>query len=222
MKKDPNKEQKKLYDESIKIILLGEVYTGKTSLINTYIKNEFKTDIESTTAPSYLNKIIKVENKTYMVSIWDTAGQEQFRSMNKIFIKDSNIVLFIYDITRKKTFNELTFWVEYVESCIGKDNALYGVVGNKLDLFDKEEELKKDNIYYQFEIVDTNQGKDFAEKIGAEFLETSAKEKAPGFDNLIYNLIDNYANKNMFSVKSDAISLSTEHPKLNKKKKCCD
>ena len=72
-----------------------------------------------------------------------SAGQERFHSMNKIFIKNSNIILFIYDITCKKTLTELTFWTKYVEFCIEKNSAVYGVIGNKIDLFDAEEELKK-------------------------------------------------------------------------------
>ena len=217
MKNEP--QEKNSNEESIKIILIGEVYTGKTSLINVYIKKEFDKKVESTISPSYFNKTIRFEDKTYIIYLWDTAGQEQFRSMNKIFIKDSNIIIFIYDITRKNTLKELSFWIEYVESIVGKDNSVYGVVGNKVDLFDKIEELKEANPNIDYELVNTEEGKAFAEKIGAEFLETSAKEKAVGFDNFIYKLVDEYRSKNMFSEKPDFISLGSTN--LNKKKKCC-
>ena len=162
------------YDGELKIILLGEVFTGKTSLINAYTKEKFNPEVNTTTSPSYFSKLITVGNQTILVNIWDTAGQEKFRSMNKIYIKKSNIVLFIYDITRKKTFKELSFWVKYVENCIGKDNIIFCVVGNKLDLFDKEEELKQKN--FEFDLVDTEEAREFANNIGAEYLETSAKK----------------------------------------------
>ena len=139
--------------------------------------------------------------------------------MNKIFIKDSNIIIFIYDITRKNTLKELSFWIEYVESIVGKDSSVYGVVGNKVDLFDKIEELKEENPNIDYELVNTEEGQAFAEKIGAEFLETSAKEKAVGFDNFIYKLVDEYRSKNMFSEKPDFISLGSTN--LKPKKKCC-
>ena len=221
MKNNPNQKEKAEDFEELKIILLGEVSTGKTSLINVYIKNVFNEKVEPTLNPSYLSKELKIEDKTYLLYLWDTAGQEQFRSMNKIFIKDSNIVIFIYDITRKKTFKELSFWIEYVENCIGKDSAIYGVLGNKLDLFDKEEEIKELKEDYDFELVNSEEGKKFAESIGAEFLETSAKEKAPGFEKFIYKLIDEYRSKNMFLVKSEVITLSSEKSKVNEEKKCC-
>jgi small GTP-binding protein len=183
------------YDDALKIIFLGEVAVGKTSLINIFIDPNFNKNISPTLSPSYLTKLVEYENKTFLLSIWDTAGQEQYRAMNKIFIKNSNIILFIYDITNKSSLKELSFWIKYVETCIGKDSAVYGVIGNKLDLFDKEDEIKEKG--QDFELVNTEEGKKFAEEIGAEFLETSAAQKAPGLDNLINKLIGIYINKNL-------------------------
>ena len=205
------------YDEALKIILLGEVAVGKTSLINIFIDPNFNKNISPTLSPSYLTKLVEYENKTFLLSIWDTAGQEQYRAMNKIFIKNSNIILFIYDITNKSSLKELSFWIKYVETCIGKDSAVYGVIGNKLDLFDKEDEIKEKG--QDFELVNTEEGKKFAEEIGAEFLETSAAQKAPGLDNLINKLIGIYINKNWKIKKSDSIQLDKNQ--INKNKKCC-
>jgi len=205
------------YDDALKIIFLGEVAVGKTSLINIFIDPNFNKNISPTLSPSYLTKLVEYENKTFLLSVWDTAGQEQYRAMNKIFIKNSNIILFIYDITNKSSLKELSFWIKYVETCIGKDSAVYGVIGNKLDLFDKEDEIKEKG--QDFELVNTEEGKKFAEEIGAEFLETSAAQKAPGLDNLINKLIGIYINKNWKIKKSDSIQLDKNQ--INKNKKCC-
>ena len=205
------------YDEALKIILLGEVAVGKTSLINIFIDPNFNKNISPTLSPSYLTKLVEYENKTFLLSIWDTAGQEQYRAMNKIFIKNSNIILFIYDITNKSSLKELSFWIKYVETCIGKDSAVYGVIGNKLDLFDKEDEIKEKG--QDFELINTEEGKKFAEEIGAEFLETSAALKAPGLDNLINKLIGIYINKKLNIKKCDSIQLDKNQ--INKNKKCC-
>ena len=205
------------YDDALKIIFLGEVAVGKTSLINIFIDPNFNKNISPTLSPSYLTKLVEYENKTFLLSIWDTAGQEQYRAMNKIFIKNSNIILFIYDITNKSSLKELSFWIKYVETCIGKDSAVYGVIGNKLDLFDKEDEIKEKG--QDFELVNTEEGKKFAEEIGAEFLETSAAQKAPGLDNLINKLIGIYINKKLNIKKSDSIQLDKNQK--NKNKKCC-
>ena len=212
------------YDGELKIILLGEVFTGKTSLINAYTKEKFNPEINTTTSPSYFSKLITVGNQTILVNIWDTAGQEKFRSMNKIFIKKSNIVLFIYDITRKKTFKELSFWVKYVENCIGKDNIIFCVVGNKLDLFDKEEELKQKN--FEFDLVDTEEAREFANNIGAEYLETSAKESGASFVKFLDKIIGQYVEKYMNFVKNNkgkkGIQLDDDKDlSKQKKNKCC-
>ena len=212
------------YDGELKIILLGEVFTGKTSLINAYTKEKFNPEVNTTTSPSYFSKLITVGNQTILVNIWDTAGQEQFRSMNKIYIKKSNIVLFIYDITRKKTFKELSFWVKYVENCIGKDNIIFCVVGNKLDLFDKEEELKQKN--FEFDLVDTEEAREFANNIGAEYLETSAKESGSAFVKFLDKIIGQYVEKYMNFVKNNkekkGIQLDDDKDlSKQKKNKCC-
>ena len=186
------------------------------------MKNEkFNLEVDSTTSPSYFTKILTVENKIILLNIWDTAGQEKFRSMNKIFIKGSNIILFIYDISRKKTLKELSFWTKYVESIIDKDSAIFGIVGNKLDLFDKEEELEKEQIEY--EIVNTEDGKEFANQVGAEFLETSAKENAPGFikfiDKLVAEYIKTYEKVN--EKNNASILLDGKEGSLSNKFSCC-
>ena len=73
----------------IKIILIGESGTGKTSLINAYNGNEFNNNITTSLSSNFIKKIIKINQINYTIKIWDTAGQERFRSINKIFIKDS-------------------------------------------------------------------------------------------------------------------------------------
>ena len=128
MEEEQNQIEDTNFDEQLKIILLGEIFTGKSSLINAYIKNQFNAQETSTVSPTNYSKKIQLKNKTILANVWDTAGQEHFRSMNKIFIKNSNIVLFVYDITRKTTLKELSFWVKYTDDIIGKNNAFFGVL----------------------------------------------------------------------------------------------
>ena len=138
--------------------------------------------------------------------------------MNKIFIKNSNIVLFVYDITRKTTLKELSFWVEYTDNIIGKNNALFGVIANKIDLFDKEKELKEKN--NDIEMVTTLEGQEFANNIGAKFLETSAKENAPGLQEFIDQMVEEYCDKFLLEQKEEPIQLNIIQPN-EKKKSCC-
>ena len=83
---------------NIKVILVGMTSVGKTNMINILSGMQFQTSILSTTSSSYVEKKMNIDNKKYNLQIWDTAGQEKFRSLTKIFIKDSKIVIFVYDI----------------------------------------------------------------------------------------------------------------------------
>ena len=137
----------KTEDKEIKVILVGETSTGKTSLISITIGEKFieGKEITSSTA-SFVTKIIKIGEKEYTLNLWDTIGQEKFRSLTKIFIKDSKIVIFVYDITNMKSFTELEYWFKTIKDVLG-DEPVLGIVGNKQDLYIreqvKEELLKK-------------------------------------------------------------------------------
>ena len=97
--------------EEIKIILIGNSGVGKTAIINRYYNNSFDINMESTISMNFVGKKININGKYYDLNIWDTAGQEAYRSCNKLFIKNSNIVIFVYDITNKKTFIDLRLLV---------------------------------------------------------------------------------------------------------------
>ena len=185
-------------NDFIKIVLIGEMYTGKTSLINVYFGLEFTNDLPSTLSPSVSQKELQFHGVLYTIHMWDTAGQEKYRSMTKIFIKGAQIVIFVYDITNKSTFEKLGFWVKSVEDILGKEPIL-AVVGNKIDLFEKQEVFKV-------------KGDAYAKEIGALFYESSAKGDPKGFQNFISVLIEELLEKRGV-VKRRGDQLSTRKQK---------
>ena len=107
-----------------KVVLLGESGVGKTSIIQRYTNNSFNPAISTTSGANFISKIINFpeENQTIKFEIWDTAGQEKFRSVTKIFYKNASICVLVYDITRRETFEELeNFWVEEVKNTAEPD-----------------------------------------------------------------------------------------------------
>ena len=195
----------------IKIILLGESRVGKTSLISSFNGDKFEEDIISTICFSSIKKDITIDNINYKVEIWDTAGQERYRSVSQLFIKGSQIVIFVYDITKIDSFSKLSFWVNYVKDWLSID-VVYGVVGNKIDQFTN---------YEDDELVDGEEGRKFAQSINALFAETSCQETRKVFCEFINALIRQF-NSNRQETEKDwnRISLVSNLPQ-KKKHKCC-
>jgi len=204
-----NPEEEEDDDDDIKVILVGEVATGKTSLINTSIGLEFKDKLESTQSSSIMQKKIIINDQTYTINLWDTIGQEQYRSLTKIFMKGAKIVIFVYDITRKETFEQLDFWFENTKEVLG-NKPILGIVGNKSDLYIKED-------------VKEEVAEEYAKKKGVPFRLTSAKTPK-NFSDFLEELVKKYIEKmeNINSTIVDGLKLDEQNEsKKAKKKKCC-
>ena len=107
-----------------KVVLLGESGVGKTSIILRYISNIFNPENPSTGGANFTSKTVNFEEEKQKIKfeIWDTAGQEKFRSLAKVFYKNSSICILVYDITKRKTFEELkNYWYEEIKSSAGCD-----------------------------------------------------------------------------------------------------
>ena len=197
---------KKGEEQDIKIILVGEPFTGKTSLINTAIGLKFEENKElSTVAANFVNKEFQIDGKTYITSLWDTIGQEKFRSLTKIFIKDSKIVVFVFDITNKASFKELNFWMNTIEEILGVD-AILGIAANKQDLYDKEQ-VKEEEI------------KKFADDKNIPFKYTTAKNPKL-FVSFLEELLIKYIDKYGGNIKGNS-GKKLDKGKDGKKRKYC-
>ncbi len=194
-------------DEEIKVILIGESGTGKTSLINATMGLKFKDTVESTTTNSFSSKTVTINNKEYVLNLWDTIGQEKFRSLTKIFIKDSKIVILVYDITRKASFNELNFWLKMIQDILG-DEPVLGICGNKSDLFVKEQ-VKEEEV------------KKYSQEKNIPFKLTSAKNPL-SFNKFLEDLVKQYLEKRGVETvgTKDKIDLNNKKRNITGKKFC--
>ena len=148
--------------ENIKIIVVGETEVGKTCIINQYINQNFDFNHLPTIAMDKSKKEIEIENKNLNLEIWDTAGQEQYRATNKIFMKEAKIALLVYDITNEKSFEQINYWHETVKD-MNKENIIFCLVGNKNDLYEKR-------------VISEEKGKKFAQEKKMLFFESSAMD----------------------------------------------
>ena len=110
---------------SFKLVLIGESGVGKTSLINRYVSNTFESNMVPSPGGSFTTKtmLFKNYNKSIKFDIWDTAGQEKYRALAKVFYKECNGCLLIYDICDKKSFEELkNYWIPEIRTNSNFDN----------------------------------------------------------------------------------------------------
>ena len=151
-------------DEELKIILIGESGVGKTSIISRFAHNKFEENIQSTIGGTFSTKILLFnDGKKLIFNIWDTAGQEKYRSLTKMFYNEAKVAVLVYDITNQDSFDKLKeFWINDLKENITSDIILF-LVGNKIDLVEEEEV----NIEYV---------KKFAEKLNIDYFSVSAKK----------------------------------------------
>ena len=128
--------------KGIKIILLGESGVGKTNLIRVATGEEFEQNSMSSSSGSYKEGFyISSTKKKYTYHLWDTAGQEAYRSLNKIFIKNAKVVIFVYAIDNEQSFKELKYWIDLAKAEL-EDGFVMGIVLIK-QIYMKNNKLKK-------------------------------------------------------------------------------
>ena len=208
MTEDSKNENDKDSKLECKVVLLGETMTGKTSLISRLVDNTFNYNEQTTFVASNYTKEIEYpefNNITLKLQIWDTAGQEKFRSINKIFYKEAAVAILVYDITNERSFERLkSYWYQEVKQK-GEKNVVFAVAGNKCDLFSDEKITEKE-------------GREFANEIGAVFFQTSPLSNI-NVSELFKEVGKVYLQKNGLDKDNEFIKLNGK--KKKKKEGCC-
>ena len=144
-----------------KLVFLGDIYVGKTSIINRFMYESFDTNYQATIGIDFLSKTLYLDDRTVRLQLWDTAGQERFRSLIPNYIRDSSVAVIVFDITNKQTFLNCDKWVEDVKNERGND-AVIVLVGNKIDKIEER-------------AVTQEEAQTKAKSFEAFYIETSAK-----------------------------------------------
>ena len=161
-------DEKKVSKEyEIKICLLGDVSVGKTSIASRFCKNSFNENYINTIGGAYQQQNIVLNNGAKIkLHIWDTSGQDRFRSMTNLYYRDAQVAILTYDITNDQSLESLNYWLKELNDKVETDNMVLCLAGNKNDVDASERK------------VPTSKGKAFAEEHNMIFYETSAKTGA--------------------------------------------
>ena len=149
-------------EKQYKLLLIGEQAVGKSSLMNRYVDNVFEMNIMGTAGLDLKKKIVEIKGEKIKIFIFDTAGQERFRSIAKNQYKKADGIIVIYDVTDRKSFESVNRWLDSIKTEIegGTESLL---IGNKIDLSSER-------------VVSQKEGEDIAKSKNIPFIETSAKE----------------------------------------------
>ena len=197
-----------------KLIFLGDQNVGKSCILNRFMNDTFTEEYQATIGLDFQSKNVQIDNQDIHLLLYDTAGQEKFRSLIPMYTRDSNIILLVYEINNKDSFIHLPDWLIDLSN-VNKDDVIFALVGNKIDLEEKRE-------------VSTEEGKSYAEQNGFIFHEVSAKT-GDGFSDLFYkDLFEKIRIKfrpggqqPSTEVKEIKFNIEQEAKKSETKKGCC-
>ena len=154
-----------------KLIFLGDQSVGKSCIMNRFMNDTFTEEYQATIGLDFQSKNVQIDNQDIHLLLYDTAGQEKFRSLIPMYTRDANIILLVYDITSKDSFLHIPEWLKDLTN-IKMDEVIFALVGNKNDLGDNR-------------AVSIEEGQKFAQEHDFIFQETSAKT-GDGFSELFY------------------------------------
>ena len=202
--------EEEIQEKDVKVIILGETGVGKTSIINRFINDEFNPDNDiETLGSTFFRKSRKRQNTVYKLQIWDSIGQEKYHSITRLFIKGSNIVLLVYSIDSRESFEELNHWLNTLKDILDKNKYILGIVASNSDLVNEE-------------IVSRKEGEEFAKKTGGIFRAVSSKENNKSV-NLLFDIVIDELSKINFESRSESYVLEKKNfLKKKKRSRCCD
>ena len=195
---------------TIKLLLLGDSSVGKTCIINKYIFNKFEESHLSTLGIDYMDKLVEYKNYKIKLQIWDTSGEEKYRSITKNFYKNADGLFVIFDLTNEDSFNHVKNWIN--EAKDNKSDIKMILIGNKSD---SEDERK----------VDKDRALKFSEENNLQYFETSAKNGLnieESFNAIIDLILDGKSEQellNKLNMQQRALSINSR--KKNKNKETC-
>ena len=218
----------------LKLIVVGNQNTGKSCILNRFVNETFDESYQATIGMDFFSKNVSIHGQDVRLILYDTAGQEKYRSLIPMYIRDTQIILLIYDITDRESFNSIPVWLKEVLNVKNTD-VIFALIGNKMDLtakrevsFEEGQKLASNNKFI-FQEVSAKSGENFSKLFEEQIYEEIYNRYQHEFgenDNMDEyednnendNNHKNSDNKNKVRLGSDNMN---NDDNIKKKKKCC-
>ena len=172
------------YDHLFKVLLIGDSGVGKSSLLNRFCDNSFSSTQQSTVGVDFKVRYLRVHKSpteilTLKCALWDSAGQERFRTLTSSYYRGSHAIILVYSAADRVSFESLDYWLEEIDRHSTNLDAVKLIIANKFDL--------------PFE-VSADEGREYAKKNSALFVQASAKTAVGvtnAFEELIFKILEN-------------------------------
>ena len=148
------------YDETVKILLIGESSVGKSSLLIRFAEDSFSPELLSTVGIDYKIKTLEIKDKRVKMEIWDTAGQERFRTITTAYYRGATGIMLVYDVTSEKSFKQINEWLKLIDKH-ASENVVKILVANKCDVSGDKRVVSRERAQAQ------------ADEFGLKIMETS-------------------------------------------------
>ena len=166
------------YDDKCQLLIIGNSIVGKTSILTKYTTKTYNENYLATVGLDFFTKDETIDNKIIRIKIWDTAGQERYKAITKCFFQRAQGIIIVFDVTNKKSFDDLKIWIDSInsQSQLTEDleNMPIIIIGNKIDIPNR--------------VIDKETALNFAKEQNFDYYETSAKT-GEGVDVAIRDLV---------------------------------
>ena len=189
--------------EHFKIIIIGDTSVGKTSLMRRYIEGIYNEKTLSTIGIELFKKEVSIQNKNYVMKIWDTCGQEKFRAISKNYYHNADGIMLVFDINSHETFEHLSGWIDSIYQNTSKDTPLI-IVASKCDL---EHDVTDQEI------------EEYSTKNKVKVIKTSSKDNINVDEPFLY-LGEEIIKKGLFNINKNAELKEFKQIKKKRRIKC--
>lgn len=183
------------YHRLIKLIIVGNTMVGKSNIMTSFTENLFYANGDATIGVEFASKIVSYNNKQYKLHIWDTAGQEIYRSITNSYYRGADACFIVYSITDRSSFNEVLSWLQTCKNMNNKKMVII-LIGNKNDNTNNRQ-------------VSYAEGQKLADENSLVFFETSAKT-SHNINKCFLNIIENFDKTDLIDVILNDVKLNEE------------